>query len=73
MMLAGMVEIAQWLSTFTGQEHATVRYFFPLELERFLQKGGFTLIRLGAFPDFDREPSEETWNVLGVVQSIAGD
>jgi len=55
------------------EECHRVRYFFPLELERFLQKGGFTLIRLGAFPDFDREPSEETWNVLGVVQSIAGD
>jgi len=55
------------------EECHRVRYFFSLELERFLQKGGFTLIRLGAFPDFDREPSEETWNVLGVVQSIAGD
>jgi len=55
------------------EECHLVRYFFPLELERLLQKGGFTLLRLGAFPDFDREPSEESWNILGIVQSASGD
>ena len=50
-----------------------VRYFFPLELEHFLQKSGFKLLRLGAIPDFHREPSEESWNILGIVQSVSGD
>jgi hypothetical protein len=54
------------------EETHRVRYFPPLELEHFLQGAGFTLARLAAFPDFDREPSEDTWNVLGVVKAISG-
>jgi hypothetical protein len=26
---------------------------------------------LGAFPDFDQDPDETTWNVLGVAQAIS--
>ena len=54
------------------EETHRVRYFFTLELEHFLQGAGFTLARLAAFPDFDREPSEDTWNILGVVKAISG-
>jgi SAM-dependent methyltransferase len=54
------------------EETHQVRYFFPQELEHFLQGTGFTLGRLAAFPGFDREPSEDTWNVLGVVKAISG-
>ena len=42
------------------------RYFFPQELNLFLECSGFVLIRLGAFPEFDQDPDETTWNVLGV-------
>jgi SAM-dependent methyltransferase len=52
----------------TEEEH-TVRYFFPLELKLFLEATGFTLIRLGAFPEFDCEPDETTWNVLAVARA----
>lgn len=53
----------------TEEEH-TVRYFFPLELNLFLETAGFTPVRLGAFPEFDRDPDEHTWNVLCVARAV---
>lgn len=49
------------------EERHEMRYFFPLELELFLACAGLSLVRLGSFPDFDREPDETTWNVLAVA------
>ncbi len=49
-----------------ADERHEMRYFFPLELELLLATAGLSLVRLGAFPDFEREPGEGTWNVLGV-------
>ncbi len=49
-----------------ADEQHEMRYFFPLELELLLDSAGLSLVRLGAFPDFEREPDETTWNVLGV-------
>lgn len=51
------------------QETHQVRYFFPLELTLFLESSGFSLLRLGAFPEFDKDPDEATWNVLGVARA----
>jgi len=48
------------------EETHLMRYFFPLELSFLLQSAGFNLIRLGTFPEFDTEPDESTWNVIGV-------
>jgi SAM-dependent methyltransferase len=53
----------------TDEVHA-VRYFFPQELRLFLQCTGFESVRLGAFPEFDREPDETVWNVLGVAHAV---
>jgi len=55
-----------------GQTEEThrVRYFFPLELNLFLECAGFTLLRLGAFPEFDRDPDTTTWNVLGLARAV---
>ncbi len=53
----------------TANEIHTVRFFFPRELELFLDLSGFSLIRLGAFPNIDSEPDESTWNVLGVARA----
>lgn len=44
-----------------------MRYFFAPELALFLESSGFRALRLGAFPDFDREPDETTWNVLATA------
>jgi hypothetical protein len=52
------------------EETHSVRYFFPLELNLFLESSGFTAIRLGAFPEFDRNPDETTWNVLGIACAV---
>jgi SAM-dependent methyltransferase len=52
------------------EEVHRMRYFFPLELQLFLECAGFTLIRLGAFPEFNTDPDETTWNVLGVVRAV---
>lgn len=51
------------------EEH-TVRYFFPLELNLFLECTGLTSVRLGVFPEFGRDPDEKTWNVLGVARAV---
>jgi hypothetical protein len=49
------------------KESHTIRYFFPDEIEVFLASSGFRLLRLGAFPAFDREPDQTTWNVMAVA------
>jgi SAM-dependent methyltransferase len=65
------------LWTFVGErvsneieESHQMRYFFPRELDLFLETSGFCPVRLGAFPDFDREPNETTWNVIGVARAV---
>ena len=52
------------------EETHLMRYFFPLELNLLLECAGFSSIRLGAFPEFDRDPDETTWNILGVGRAI---
>ncbi|MGE5305788.1 MAG: class I SAM-dependent DNA methyltransferase [Alphaproteobacteria bacterium] len=56
--LAGQTEETHWM-----------RYFFPLELNLFLECSGFTPVRLGVFPEFDQEPDITTWNVLGIARA----
>ncbi len=53
----------------TEEEH-TVRYFFPLELNLFLEFTGFNPTRLGAFPEFEHDPDEKSWNVLAVARAV---
>jgi SAM-dependent methyltransferase len=53
----------------TDEEHR-MRFFFPKELELFLEASGYRLARLGAFPDFEREPDEGTWNAMVVARAI---
>jgi hypothetical protein len=60
---------AEHLLSETEEEH-TVRYFFPLELNLFLESAGFKPLRLGAFPEFDREPDENSWNVLCAGRAV---
>lgn len=52
------------------EESHSMRYFFPLELELFLDQAGFTLVRLGAFPSFEQDPDETTWNVLAIARAV---
>jgi SAM-dependent methyltransferase len=56
----------------TGESEEThlLRFFFPLELNLFLECCGFAPIRFGAFPEFDRDPDETTWNMCGVARAV---
>ncbi len=52
-----------------SEEVHFMRYFFPLELSLFLECSGFMPLRLGVFPEFEREPDTTTWNVLGLARA----
>ena len=52
------------------QEKHVMRYFFAPELQLLLELGGFELLRLGGFPDFDAAPDESTWNVAFVARAV---
>jgi len=49
------------------RECHTVRYFFPEEIDCFLESSGFRLLRLGEFPALDNQPSDHTWNAVAVA------
>jgi SAM-dependent methyltransferase len=53
-----------------SEEEHTVRYFFPLELDLFLELAGFAPVRSGAFPEFERIPDENTWNALCLARAV---
>ncbi|MDF1671612.1 MAG: class I SAM-dependent methyltransferase [Roseovarius sp.] len=53
----------------TSETHV-MRYFFPREIELFLETAGFRLKSLTAFPDLDAELSDATWNALAVAEAI---
>lgn len=48
-------------------ERHTVRAFDERELTCHAAAAGLRMLRVGAFPDFDRDPSALTWNVLAVA------
>jgi SAM-dependent methyltransferase len=48
------------------RETHDMRFFFPLELELLLDVAELELLRIGSFPDFERDPDETTWSVLVV-------
>jgi SAM-dependent methyltransferase len=48
----------------------TVRYFFPLELELFLERAGLELLSLAPVGTLDGEPTTETWNVAAVARAV---
>ena len=53
-----------------NKETHLMRFFFPLELNCFLESAGFTSIHFGTFPEFDKDPDETTWNVLAVARAV---
>jgi len=46
-----------------------MRYFSAEDLDGFLNQTGFSLLRIGAMPDFDQDPDETTWNVLVLARA----
>ena len=53
----------------TSESHL-VRYFFPQELERFLEHAGLRPIHWSAFGDLDRAPVDDTWNVMAIAEAV---
>ncbi|MBI4220016.1 MAG: class I SAM-dependent methyltransferase [Chloroflexi bacterium] len=49
-----------------ASEAHSMRFFFPKELELFLDCAGLRLSSLTAFGDLDRSPAETDWNVFAV-------
>ena len=52
-----------------ADETHTVRFFFPLELELFLDVAGFRLLSLTPFGTLDGEPDEHTRSAFAVAQA----
>ena len=52
------------------RERHTIRYFFPNELDRFLETAGLRCVRLGAFPEYDQDPDHTTWNIMAVAVGL---
>jgi SAM-dependent methyltransferase len=52
------------------REQHPMRYFFAPELELLLAETGFEIVRLGAFPTFDVEPTEHTWNAALLARAV---
>lgn len=52
------------------RERHEMRYFFEPELDMFLSSAGFGLARVGSFPDFELDPSDQAWNVAFVARAL---
>jgi SAM-dependent methyltransferase len=52
------------------EETHIMRYFFPKELDLFLECTNFSLVKFAAFPEIDQVPSERSWNVIGVAKAV---
>lgn len=51
------------------REQHVMRYFFEPEMESFLASARFEVQHFGAFPDFDDEPGEHSWNIAFVARA----
>jgi 2-polyprenyl-3-methyl-5-hydroxy-6-metoxy-1,4-benzoquinol methylase len=55
--------------TQSTEESHVMRYFFPLELDNFLECAGFELLSMTPVGTLDRDPRVDTWNVLVVARA----
>lgn len=54
-----------------AEENHVMRFFFPSEMDQFLNYAGFDPVRYGAFPEFALEPDETSWNFCVVARRRA--
>jgi SAM-dependent methyltransferase len=45
-----------------------MRFFFAQELSLALEFTGFEIIRIGQFPDFEQDPTDNSWNIVVVAR-----
>ena len=52
------------------REEHKMRYFFPKEIEFFLENTGFELIRIGRFPQIEEAPDVTDWNFFIEAKAV---
>lgn len=52
------------------KENHQMRYFSLQELKLFLQISNLELIKLGAFPKWEKDPDETIWNIFGIAKAV---
>lgn len=55
---------------YSGKEKHLVRYYFPKEIEYFLNASRFSLLKLCPFLDLQSYPSEQTWDVTAIARAF---
>lgn len=63
------IVIKEKLIVYEGKEKHAVRFYFPEEINHYLEESGFQPLKLCPFLDLNAEPSEKTWNVTAIVQA----
>jgi len=53
-----------------AEETHRVRYFFPKEIQHFLEETEFRLLGLCPFLNLEAEPTENDWDVMGIAQAV---
>jgi len=54
----------------TFKENHLIRYFFPLELKRFLEEAGFKLLAILPFLETEREATWDDWRIMVVAEAV---
>jgi len=52
------------------EETHILRYFFPREIQHFLEETNFKLLRLCPFLNLNTEPTENDWDVMAIAQAV---
>lgn len=65
-----LIETVQNLVTKDIQELHFMRYFFPLELEYFLEKAGLKLVHIGDWADYRHDVKSDTWNAIAIAKKV---
>jgi hypothetical protein len=53
-----------------AEETHVMRFFFPAELELFLEAARFELVALTAFGDLDRDATTESWTATVAARAL---
>jgi SAM-dependent methyltransferase len=51
-------------------EKHVVRYYFPREIENYLEHAGFEVLKICPFLDLDGEVTEDVWNMTVVARAV---
>jgi hypothetical protein len=55
---------------YEGREKHTLRFYFPEEITHYLEESSFQLLKLCPFLNLNGQPSEKTWHVTAIAQTV---